>query len=205
MIGLTIKNRGVSGLVRAYFRYFFSLPIALPILGLVTVRTTSCVQKSDHKSDASSVLRLWKASHGETRQDFEHVVAPFLELNPDLRIEVLAHPWEGWDERYAIAYTGRIPPDIAYMPDEFWPRFAAAGKLLALEQYFPQEIEVMAQQYPDNLWQLGSMDSHQYGRHIVEPASSDCHLSLPSEILHTWIDRWRSERMKNGQLNNNAR
>ena len=128
MLGLRIKTRGISGLVRAYFTYFFCLPITLPILGLVTVWTTSCVQKSDQKIESSSVLRLWKASHGETRQDFEHVIAPFLEQNPDLHIEVLAHPWEGWDERYAIAYTGGIPPDIAYMPDEFWPRFAAAGK-----------------------------------------------------------------------------
>ncbi|HCL30219.1 MAG TPA: hypothetical protein DIC52_17530 [Candidatus Latescibacteria bacterium] len=132
------------------------------VFGLLLLFGLGC-QSPANRDAADSVLRLWKASHGETAQDFEHVLAPFFSQRPALRLEAVVHPWQGWDERYATAYTGGMPPDIAYMPDEFWPRFAAAGKLAALDEMFPEEVEAMSREYPDNLWQLGSMDGHQYG------------------------------------------
>ena len=132
-----------------------------PLLPLLCI-CLAC-QVPDSLDPGDPVLRLWKASHGETAQDYERVLAPFLKQHPDLRLEAVVHPWQGWDERYAIAYTGGMPPDVAYMPDEFWPRFAAAGKLAALDELFPEQIEAMSRQYPDNLWQLGSLNGHQYG------------------------------------------
>ena len=135
---------------------------AVAVGGLLLALCCGCHAPGSRDS-AEPVLRLWKASHGETAQDFERVLAPFFALHTDLRLEAVVHPWQGWDERYATAYTGGIAPDIAYMPDEFWPRFAAAGKLAALDELFPEEIEAMSREYPDNLWQLGSMGGHQYG------------------------------------------
>lgn len=131
------------------------------VVGLLLALCCGC--HAPGQDPAEPVLRLWKASHGETAQDFERVLAPFFALHTDLRLEAVVHPWQGWDERYATAYTGGIAPDIAYMPDEFWPRFAAAGKLAALDELFPEEVEAMSREYPDNLWQLGSMGGHQYG------------------------------------------
>jgi multiple sugar transport system substrate-binding protein len=133
------------------------------VAALVLLATGWGCQRAVPGAESDPVLRLWKASHGETAQDFERVLAPFFAARPELRLEAVVHPWEGWDERYATAYTGGSVPDIAYMPDEFWPRFAAAGKLAALDELFPDEIEAMSREYPDNLWQLGSMGGHQYG------------------------------------------
>ncbi len=114
-------------------------------------------------NEADAVLRLWKASHGETALDFERLLAPYFARYPSLQFKPVLHPWQGWDERYATAFTGGLAPDVAYMPDEFWPRFAAAGKLAALDELFPAQIESLATEYPDNLWQLGSLYGHQYG------------------------------------------
>jgi ABC-type glycerol-3-phosphate transport system substrate-binding protein len=115
------------------------------VFGLLLLFGLGC-QSPANRDAADSVLRLWKASHGETAQDFEHVLAPFFSQRPALRLEAVVHPWQGWDERYATAYTGGMPPDIAYMPDEFWPRFAAAGKLVALDEMFPEEVEAMSRE-----------------------------------------------------------
>ena len=112
--------------------------------------------------DDATVLRLWKATHGETQQDWDKLLAPLHAANPGVRVEVLPHPWDGWDERYAAAFTGGAPPDVAYMPEEFWPRYAAAGRLARLDELFPAQVGRMQKDYPDNLWQLGNMGGHQY-------------------------------------------
>ena len=52
------------------------------------------------------VLRLWKATHGETARDWERLLAPFQALHPELKVEVMSHPWDGWDERYVAAFSG---------------------------------------------------------------------------------------------------
>ena len=112
--------------------------------------------------DGVTVLRLWKATHGETQQDWDALLAPFHAAHPRVRVEVLPHAWDGWDERYAAAFTGGTPPDVAYMPEEFWPRYAAAGRLTRLDELFPVRIARMQKEYPDNLWQLGRLGGHQY-------------------------------------------
>jgi multiple sugar transport system substrate-binding protein len=115
------------------------------------------------RDDTRPTLRLWKASHGEQAHDWHELLKPFLAAHPGLHVEVLSHPWNGWDERYATAYSGGLEPDVAYMPDEFWPRFAAAGLLARLDEQFPQATNAMQKDYPPNLWQLGSLQGHQYG------------------------------------------
>jgi len=117
---------------------------------------------SSDPDDGTTVLRLWKATHGETQQDWAALLAPFHATHPAVRVEVLPHAWEGWDERYAAAFTGGIPPDVAYMPEEFWPRYAAAGRLTRLDEVYPTRIAGMQKEYPDNLWRLGHMGGHQY-------------------------------------------
>lgn len=107
-------------------------------------------------------LRLWKATHGETVQDWDALLAPF-EAQHGVDVIPLAHPWGGWDERYTAAFTGGRPPDVAYMPDEFWPRYAAAGRLARLDSLFPEATARLASEFPDNLWQLGRLDGGHYG------------------------------------------
>ena len=131
-------------------------------MGTVCTSLLLCACRAPTTS-GEKVVRLWKAAQGEQRQDWEDVIQPFLEAHPDLRVEVLSHPWTGWDERYATAYSGGIPPDLAFMPDEFWPRFAAAGLLLPLDERFPAAIARMREEYPPSLWRLGSLRGRQYG------------------------------------------
>lgn len=109
------------------------------------------------------VLTFWKASHGETQEDWDALFDGFEEANPGVTVEVISHPWEGWDERYGTAFAGGNAPDVSYMPDEFYPRFASAGQLAKLDEVAPDQIAMMAEDYPENLWSLGQFEGSQYG------------------------------------------
>jgi multiple sugar transport system substrate-binding protein len=108
-------------------------------------------------------ITFWKASHGEKDTDWAPIIAAFEAANPDIKVEAVIHPWEGWDERYGSAFAAGNPPDVSYMPDEFYPRFAAAGQLVQMEVAAPDAVAAMAPDFPENLWKLGQYQGHQYG------------------------------------------
>ena len=41
-------------------------------------------------------------------------------------------PWETWQETYTSAFAGDSPPDVSYVVDSFFPKFADAGALVDL-------------------------------------------------------------------------
>jgi len=108
-------------------------------------------------------ISFWKASHGETADDWAKIVADFEAANPDIKVETVIHPWEGWDERYGSAFAAGNPPDVSYMPDEFYPKFAVAGQLAKLDELAPDAVAKMAPDYPESLWKLGQFQGAQYG------------------------------------------
>jgi multiple sugar transport system substrate-binding protein len=108
-------------------------------------------------------IRWWKASHGATPGDWRTLIDEFERERPGVKVQVVHHSWANWDERYTSAFIGATPPDVSYMPDEFWPRYAASGHLARLDELFPEEVAAMEAEYPANFWQLGRLSGHQYG------------------------------------------
>jgi len=108
-------------------------------------------------------ITFWKASHGETADDWQKIIDDFQAANPDIKVESVIHPWEGWDERYGTAFAAGNPPDVSYMPDEFYPKFAVAGQLAKYEEVAPDATKAMQPDFPENLWKLGQFEGHQYG------------------------------------------
>lgn len=108
-------------------------------------------------------LTFWKASHGDTDEDWRVILDKFEAENPGIKVESLIHPWEGWDERYGAAFAAGEPPDVSYMPDEFWPKFAEAGQLAKLDELFADELAAMKDEYPENFWALCFYKGNQYG------------------------------------------
>ena len=137
------------------------LPAISRVWAILIAALALCLASCARGPLDDGVLRLWKAAHGETQQDWDALVAPF-ERQYDIDVQVVPHPWDGWDERYAAAFTGGRPPDVSYMPEEFWPRYAAAHRLARLDSLFPAAVDSMRALYPDNLWRLGQLDGRQY-------------------------------------------
>jgi multiple sugar transport system substrate-binding protein len=131
------------------------------ILSLLTALTASFVPAVGAADPVT--ISFWKASHGEKDTDWAPIVADFEAANPDIKVEVVIHPWEGWDERYGSAFAAGNPPDVSYMPDEFYPKFAVAGQLAKLDEAAKDAVARMAPDYPENLWKLGQFQGSQYG------------------------------------------
>jgi multiple sugar transport system substrate-binding protein len=108
-------------------------------------------------------LTFWKASHGEKAEDWAPIIKEFEAANPNIKVETVIHPWEGWDERYGSAFAAGNPPCVSYMPDEFYPKFAAAGQLAKLDQVAAPVLDKMKADYPENFWKLGQFNGNQYG------------------------------------------
>jgi ABC-type glycerol-3-phosphate transport system substrate-binding protein len=60
------------------------------------------------------------------------VIADFEAEHPDIQVDHTITTWETWDETYTAAFAGGSPPDVSYMPDQFYFKFADAGQLADL-------------------------------------------------------------------------
>jgi multiple sugar transport system substrate-binding protein len=134
----------------------------LVILAILALTVTPALAAAPPPQDEITIT-FWKASHGDKDTDWRVIFDKFEAENPGIKVDVLIHPWEGWDERYGAAFAAGEPPDVSYMPDEFWPKFAEAKQLAQLDQLFPSELAAMQGEYPENFWTLGSYKGHQYG------------------------------------------
>ncbi len=152
---------------------------------------------------ARVTVTLWKASHGADPEIMPVILQAFEEEYPDIKVDFLSHPWEGWDERYAVAFSAGEPPDVSYMPDEFWPRFAGAGLLARLDELFPEEVAAMEADFPEAFWRLTSFEANQYGVPFLwvaialfynEAIFEEAGLTLPpSSLDDPYFDDWTWE------------
>lgn len=84
-------------------------------------------------------LTFWKAPHIKTEKDvWAKMIEKFEAENPNIKVEFLETPWDGWDQKYTAAFAGSNPPDVSYM-SEYFVKFAQNGKLADLSTYFTKE------------------------------------------------------------------
>lgn len=84
-------------------------------------------------------ITFWKAPHFANEKDvWDSLIKKFEAENPNITVEFLETPWDGWDQKYTAAFAGSNPPDISYMP-EFFVKFAKNGQLADLAPYFKEE------------------------------------------------------------------
>jgi multiple sugar transport system substrate-binding protein len=133
------------------------------ILAMLFLAVTPVTEAGKPSKDEEITLSFWKASHGDTNEDWRVLLDKFEQENPGVKVESLLHPWEGWDERYGAAFAAGEPPDVSYMPDEFWPKFAEAGQLAKMDAMFSRELAKMKGEYPQNFWDLCFYKDSQYG------------------------------------------
>ncbi len=132
------------------------------VVAMLVTLSVSLAQVRPVEAQEEVTITFWKASHGDTNEDWRVILDKFEEENPGIKVESLLHPWEGWDERYGAAFAAGEPPDVSYMPDEFWPKFAEAGQLAKLDELFPEELAEMEGDYAQNFWDLCFYKGSQY-------------------------------------------
>ncbi len=132
------------------------------------VEPTTAPAQSEESPTAETVaepitLTFWKPSWGIDEQYLAPLFAEFEAAHPGVKIEYLFHPWEGLMERYTTAFIGDNPPDIFYLPDLNYPKFAEAGYIAKLDEKFPDEIPTLKENYIDKWWDAGVYKGHVYG------------------------------------------
>lgn len=84
-------------------------------------------------------ITFWKAPHIKTEKDvWSTIIKKFETENPNIQVEFLETPWDGWDQKYTAAFAGSNPPDVSYL-SEYFVKFAKNGKLADLGPYFSDE------------------------------------------------------------------
>lgn len=110
-------------------------------------------------------LSVWKAPHTPDDQKFfDEKLAAYADANPGIEVEYRVTPWETWQETYTAAFAGSDPPDVSYMVNSFFPKFADAGALVPLSAIEGANIaEDWEPLYDPAIWGLGARNGEAYG------------------------------------------
>lgn len=119
-------------------------------------------------------LSVWKAPHSTDDQKFfDDKLAAYANEHPGVEIEYRVTPWETWQETYTAAFAGSDPPDISYMVNSFFPKFADADALVPLSAIEGANIaEDWEPLYDPAIWGLGARNGEAYGLPFLQSGIS---------------------------------
>jgi multiple sugar transport system substrate-binding protein len=86
-------------------------------------------------AEAETVL-FWKPPHSEKELDlWKPLLAKFMEENPNLTVEHQVIPWDSVDAQFTAAFAGGEPPDVFYLPDEWYPKYVNQGQVADITEH----------------------------------------------------------------------
>ena len=93
----------------------------------------------------------------------------FMAEHPKITVEPNLYDWATVETQLTTAFAGNAPPDIVYMADTLWPKFADASALLDLTPYvndtaFAEEKA----KYPDGAWDAVTYEDKIYGVPLIQ-------------------------------------
>jgi len=131
------------------------------------VQTTAAAETTAGETTAAAgevTITVWKPSWGTVEEQYlTPVLKKFETENPGVTIKYDYIPWEGLTERFLTSFTGGNPPDIFYLPDSHWPKFAGSGYLADLSKEFPDEVTAYLGEFQDKWVQSGVFNGDTYG------------------------------------------
>jgi multiple sugar transport system substrate-binding protein len=118
-------------------------------------------------------LSVWKAPHTDDDQVFfDEQLAVFMEQNPGIQVEYRVTPWATWQETYTSAFASDEPPDVSYVVDSFFPKFADAGALVDLSTLDGVDLAAWQELYEASIWDRGTRAGATYGIPYLTGGSS---------------------------------
>jgi multiple sugar transport system substrate-binding protein len=118
-------------------------------------------------------LNLWKAPHTPNDQQFwTDRLAGYGEEHDGVTVEYRITPWETWQETYTSAFAGDSPPDVSYVVDSFFPKFADAGALVDLASLEGVDLSTWEPLFDPTTWKRGTRDGKVYGLPFLQSGIS---------------------------------
>lgn len=96
---------------------------------------------SDATLSGTIQLQTWSLKGDKFTPYFEKVLADFKELHPDLTIEWLDQPGDGYEDKVLQQAESGELPDVVNLPDSFAYQLAKAGKLVDLRAADPETMD----------------------------------------------------------------
>ncbi len=93
----------------------------------------------------------------------------FTAEHPRIEVEPSLYDWASVETQLTTAFAGNEPPDIVYMADTLWPKFADVGALLDLSDYVddPAFAEEKAK-YPEGAWEAVTYEDKVFGVPLIQ-------------------------------------
>lgn len=131
----------------------------LTILMLVLVTSAALAQ------DAPVTVTLWHTYNEvgpETQMLTETLIPQFEAEHPNITVEAVAYPYDGFRQALLTALAGGTGPDLARLDIIWSPEFADQGVLAALDEVMPDFQEYADKVFPGPL-STNVYDGHYYG------------------------------------------
>ncbi len=102
----------------------------------------------------------WKPPHSaKAAEVWEPLLQRFMEANPGITVDHQVIPWGNVDEQFTAAFAGGSPPDVFYLPDEWYPKYVNQGQILDLTD----RIIDWQENYIDSAWELATYKGSTWG------------------------------------------
>jgi ABC-type glycerol-3-phosphate transport system substrate-binding protein len=135
------------------------------VLGGAKVRRASAQEKVK--------LNVWKAPHNDGDQAFwNERLAQFMAENPTVEVEYRITPWATWEETYTAAFASDSPPDISYVVDSFYPKYADAGTLADLATLPGADLTKWQPLFDPTIWNKSIRGGKTYGLPFLQAGIS---------------------------------
>lgn len=82
---------------------------------------------------ATEEILFWKPPHSAQEADlWPPLLQKFTEANPGITVDHQVVPWGNVTEQFTAAFAGGAPPDVFYLPDEWYPKYVSDGQIADL-------------------------------------------------------------------------
>jgi multiple sugar transport system substrate-binding protein len=82
---------------------------------------------------ASEEVLFWKPPHSAKEAElWPPLLAKFTDANPGVTVSHQVVPWDSVDQQFTAAFAGGQPPDIFYLPDEWYPKYVSQDQIADL-------------------------------------------------------------------------
>lgn len=84
----------------------------------------------DAPSSEGTQVLFWKPPHSEKEADlWKPFLEQFMEEHANVSVDHQVIPWNSVDEQFTAAFAGGEPPDVFYLPDEWYPKYVNQGQI----------------------------------------------------------------------------
>jgi multiple sugar transport system substrate-binding protein len=109
---------------------------------------------------AGEEVVYWKPPHSSTEAElWKPLLAKFEEENPGITVDHQVVPWENVDQQFTAAFAGGSPPDIFYLPDEWYPKYVSQDQIADLTD----KIGSWQENYNESAWSIATYKGRVWG------------------------------------------